>query len=154
MLFPPRVESGKSAAHYNLSCLGLNTDKRQKVFDLYVLAKVVLTWCWLIWPSGHSSVGSCHPVCSGGTPLPLSCPEPWPSSTCSRPHSCRCHCGRRSQPGCPSNKRRAHVNQFFWDDPVSEPSQAQQRCKFISKSPKSGCHSLLGCHSWLFLNWE
>lgn len=70
---------------------------------LYFSVKGLLTGCWLTWPLGHSSVGSCRPACVGGTRLPPSCPEPWPSSTCYRPRSWRCHCGHRSQPGCPSN---------------------------------------------------
>lgn len=69
----------------------------------HLLIEGFLTGCWLTWPSGRSSVGSCRPACVGGTRLPPSCPEPWPSSTCSRPRSWRCHCGNRSQPGCPLN---------------------------------------------------
>lgn len=83
-----------------------------------------LTWCWRIWPSGHSSGGSCHPACAAETqPLP-SCPELWPSSTCCRPRFYRCHCGHRSRPGCPE-KPQARSNfsfSFFlahWVGPLS-----------------------------------
>lgn len=95
----------------------LRAAKEQKTaiwhFYLEVSDQVLLTGCWPIWPSGRSSVGSCHPVCVGGTPLPLSCPEPWPSSTCSLPHSCRCHCGHRSQPGCPASTQKKK-NCYRW----------------------------------------
>ncbi len=101
-----------------------------------LLYKVSLTGCWLIWPSGRSIVDSCHPVCVGGTQLPLSCPEPWPSSTCSRPHSCRCHCGHRSQPGCPSNtqKKRIVTSDHFFRKCLS-------RCTVKDSCKASSCQN-------------
>lgn len=74
-----------------------------------------LTECWPIWPWGRSSVGSCHPACVEGTRPPRSFPELWPFWTCWHPRSCRCHCGRRSQPGCPGWGDRHTIKSLQWN---------------------------------------
>lgn len=101
----------KTAVSFNLVGAAYTLDIKP-----HYLMKAFLTGCWRTWPLSRSIAGSCHPACVGGTRLPLSCPEPWPSWTCSRPRSWRCHCGNRSQPGCPSNtggeKKGPMLNNF------------------------------------------
>lgn len=109
---------------------------------LYFSVKGLLTGCWLTWPLGHSSVGSCRPACVGGTRLPPSCPEPWPSSTCYRPRSWRCHCGHRSQPGCPSNTqtkgKKSSINiNSSGKIKFRRTGRARQKYRLVSKSPQN-----------------
>lgn len=113
VFFFPELRAAKEQKAEIWAALSKTLEKGKKTFLFLSFNRVLLTGCWLIWPSGRSSVGSCHPVCVGGTQLPLSCPEPWPSSTYSRPHSCRCHCGHRSQPGCPANTQTKNNSQSW-----------------------------------------